>query len=210
MLNYSKHLLIYMILEYQMTSEIITKKCKKCHTIKDVSEFSFANILKNLYQTWCKECMREYYAKNKEKIKKDSDEYYKKNKHKIKEYYKIYGVKYRGIDKNKDNKKKYQQRWNSTEVGIISKCNRNHKRRDFKIKNNDGTLPINTNYPLSKELENLLVKQNHKCAYCGSSLVKYKHLDHIIPLSKGGNHSIKNVEWLCPSCNFKKGSRLPE
>lgn len=36
------------------------------------------------------------------------------------------------------------------------------------------------------------------------------HVDHIIPLAKGGEHSYKNVQLAHPSCNLTKGDKLPE
>jgi 5-methylcytosine-specific restriction endonuclease McrA len=35
------------------------------------------------------------------------------------------------------------------------------------------------------------------------------HLDHVIPLSKGGQHSYDNVQVSHPSCNQRKSSKLP-
>ena len=55
--------------------------------------------------------------------------------------------------------------------------------------------------------------QNNKCYYCDNELdfnTKNKvHLDHYIPLSKGGTHSIKNVVWSCSECNRQKNAKMP-
>lgn len=55
--------------------------------------------------------------------------------------------------------------------------------------------------------ERLLARHGHKCAYCGCSGVQLTQ-DHIVPLSKGGRHSIGNLLPACQSCNSSKGSRL--
>lgn len=34
-------------------------------------------------------------------------------------------------------------------------------------------------------------------------------VDHIIPLSAGGEHSYANVQCLCRACNMQKGNRIP-
>jgi 5-methylcytosine-specific restriction endonuclease McrA len=45
-----------------------------------------------------------------------------------------------------------------------------------------------------------------KCAYCGSS--DNLEIDHIIPLSRGGTHSIGNITKACRQCNASKSDRL--
>ena len=43
------------------------------------------------------------------------------------------------------------------------------------------------------------------CYYCGRSVsTKGIHLDHIVPLSKGGAHSVENLCVACPHCNCSK------
>ena len=37
---------------------------------------------------------------------------------------------------------------------------------------------------------------------------EYKHLDHVIPLSRGGLHALPNLRPACQSCNLRKGNKL--
>lgn len=45
------------------------------------------------------------------------------------------------------------------------------------------------------------------CAVCGQAGGPI-HIDHIIPLARGGRHSIGNLQPLCPGCNLSKGPKL--
>lgn len=53
--------------------------------------------------------------------------------------------------------------------------------------------------------ETLWKRQNGKCANCGIDIkLEEATLDHIIPRSKGGGNSLKNLEVLCQPCNYEK------
>jgi 5-methylcytosine-specific restriction endonuclease McrA len=43
------------------------------------------------------------------------------------------------------------------------------------------------------------------CAYCGSAS---EHLDHVIPLSRGGEHRIGNLVGACAKCNLSKNDKF--
>jgi hypothetical protein len=45
-----------------------------------------------------------------------------------------------------------------------------------------------------------------KCVRCGSR--ENLEYDHIVPVSKGGSNTVRNVELLCESCNRQKGNRI--
>jgi len=45
-----------------------------------------------------------------------------------------------------------------------------------------------------------------KCVKCGSR--KNLEYDHIIPLSKGGSNTVRNIELLCEKCNRKKRDNI--
>ena len=73
----------------------------------------------------------------------------------------------------------------------------------------DGTLPI-TYSKNTLILQSLLEKQFYQCNNCFCDLTENNmELDHHIPLSKGGLHSIKNVVWLCHDCNNHKSDKIP-
>jgi hypothetical protein len=45
-----------------------------------------------------------------------------------------------------------------------------------------------------------------KCARCGSR--EKLEYDHIVPVSKGGSNTARNIELLCESCNRKKSNHI--
>lgn len=53
------------------------------------------------------------------------------------------------------------------------------------------------------EIERL---QKGKCWWCGKD--SKLDMDHLIPITKGGLHTFKNIVGSCRSCNSKKGAKL--
>lgn len=53
----------------------------------------------------------------------------------------------------------------------------------------------------------LMVRQGYRCACgCGASVLYVYHLDHRIPLKRGGRHVFSNLQLLSPPCNLRKGA----
>lgn len=74
------------------------------------------------------------------------------------------------------------------------------KRQELIDKTCDGTLDKKTVGNLFGSFRN--------CPCCGVNMKRNdKHLDHIIPLSKGGKHSVSNAMILCSDCNLKKSNK---
>ncbi len=48
-------------------------------------------------------------------------------------------------------------------------------------------------------------RDGHRCLKCGSN--RRLSLDHITPVTSGGDNSVDNLQTLCLPCNLKKGSR---
>jgi len=64
---------------------------------------------------------------------------------------------------------------------------------------------------LSQGLMSKLMKlQKSKCACCRISLTNTKiHLDHIMPIALGGEHTDFNIQLLCQTCNQQKHAKHP-
>lgn len=58
--------------------------------------------------------------------------------------------------------------------------------------------------------DNIFFRDNHTCQYCGQHFhPRDLTLDHVMPVSRGGPKSWKNLVTACHKCNHKKGSRTP-
>ncbi len=174
-----------------------------------------------------KERIKKYRKNNKEKNKIYLKKYYEDNKEKIKEYAKEYSKEYRENNKDivkeynkeyyeynkekiKEYRKEYQKKYLQTENGkMVARRGRN-KRRWNKRQTNDGSIPMVIKHPYTKELIDLLKRQNYKCYLCECDITKNKHWDHWIPISKGGDDTLANGVWLCPTCNMRKGATMPD
>jgi 5-methylcytosine-specific restriction endonuclease McrA len=51
--------------------------------------------------------------------------------------------------------------------------------------------------------------QRAKCYWCGINVGNVYHVDHVIPLSRGGSNGPENIVIACPHCNLSKSNRLP-
>jgi len=50
-----------------------------------------------------------------------------------------------------------------------------------------------------------------RCTYCGKyPKVGERHVDHVIPLARGGAHSAENLRIACACCNLRKRTKTAE
>jgi len=96
------------------------------------------------------------------------------------------------------NKKEITKRWQ-----------RNNKERYYFLLRRRGYLKKNAEGSHTfKEWEQLKRVCHYQCVCCEKKEPKIKLTeDHIIPLSKGGNNYIANIQPLCHSCNSKKNNK---
>lgn len=183
------------------------KTCTKCKEVKTVDCFSKQTARKDGLQARCKKCCKKLGAKyrldNPEKELQRSARYRLDNAESAKESQK----KYR--ESNPEKRRCAVSKWekNNKAKILITKqkyresnpekfrdyCN---SRRAKKLSN--GVFKIAT-----KELKKLY---ESPCLYCGS--IESIQADHVVPIARGGTHSIGNLVPACARCNQSKGSKL--
>ena len=52
-------------------------------------------------------------------------------------------------------------------------------------------------------------RQRGRCYWCSEKVGRDFHVDHFVPLSKGGSNGPENVVIACPPCNLRKNNLLP-
>jgi 5-methylcytosine-specific restriction endonuclease McrA len=96
----------------------------------------------------------------------------------------------------------------STRIWCSDMCNTRHKKDTRRAKESIGKVNFTA----------ICDRQGYRCKYCGRHMVApYEHgnklsltKDHVVPLSKGGNHEESNIVACCLECNSSKSSRMLE
>lgn len=144
---------------------------------------------------------KEYRQENLEHLKNVARQYRLANKDKKSQADKLYAQQNPQV--NREASRRYRTN-NPERAKAAGKKWRAANKEHFRLKSHERRVKIKSvSYLVSvKDVKRLLAKP---CLYCGN---KSEHIDHIIPLSRGGKHSIGNLTGACSSCNLSKGSQF--
>ena len=66
-------------------------------------------------------------------------------------------------------------------------------------------VPFRRRAPLNRR--GIFARDAHRCQYCGLAA---ESIDHVVPRSKGGEHTWENLVAACRACNHRKAGRTPQ
>lgn len=202
-----------------MEEKIKEKICSACHELKPLTEFHRSKAKKFGRNNICKKCAskyaKQYHLTNRESEQKRHKEYYHNHKEQKCVYNKIYNKKYRLNHKKELNAKRRQYRechkrdrreesrkYRQSEKGKFIRTI-GHRRRCAKMAASVSDLT-------SEQWARILKNQKYRCNICHKKFAVKRPatMDHIIPLSKGGDFTSSNVQALCLSCNSSKNAKV--
>ncbi len=189
----------------------LTKRCSKCGAMKTPDHFHNRKLKSGVLSptSWCKECAG---AKSLEGLnaKYRDDEKWREEK----------------LARDRENGQRKRDAYRAANPRVLlseeEKLRRNRacwRRYASRPETREKARHICRNYRALKKVralgqvitkqdwQGVLEKHDHRCAYCK---VQTKHLeqDHVVPLSRGGTHTIDNLAPACRACNTSKNNRL--
>lgn len=157
---------------------------------------------------------RRYYAENRARIlarnrerRKSDPEFRKKELEATKRWRKknpekVRSTSHRWTSADPKQDRERVRRWRAANPQKLRDANHRRRARKFSAYVADVT---------QSDVSRMLSAQGGMCVApgCGRDIRGAFHVDHIIPLARGGTHEPANVQLLCPTCNCAKRAKLP-
>ena len=199
------------------------KVCSRCGELKPANS-AYYGASRGKLRTYCRQCAsdynRAYYDKNADAMRARSRKYHQEHDTENREKKRAYDREY---SRNNAAKKRqyaarfraerpeYMVKWRSINAERLREWRRSpdgkaagsaiaHRRRARKLEAGGSFT--------AADIEAIRVAQGNRCYLCGKKLKKY-HVDHFIPLAKGGTNDPGNLRLACPKCNQSKNAKHP-
>lgn len=161
------------------------KTCSKCKAEKSVDDFGKDSRASDGKRTDCKKCVSDYNAA-------------RRATHPIpKEYFREYRARHPEVTKAA------QAQWKERNPELAKEVSRRDRHRRRAIQHGVDAEIVNRQVVWERD--------QGVCHICDEPVsFDEMHLDHVVPLSRGGAHAYDNVASAHPACNMRKGSKLIE
>lgn len=195
-----------------MAAQDHIKICNICGTAKPANQFSKKADSKDGLHPNCKECSRLITKAWREKNAERAAESCLKWREAHREYLREKALEH--YRQNKEKRLVSMRQWQRENRSKIMET-----RRVYVSANKEAIAAGKRLYKARKrnaegkhtgeDVKRLMVLQRKRCANCGTDISSDYHVDHVIPLSKGGGNGADNIQLLCPTCNIRKKDKDP-
>lgn len=180
------------------------KVCTKCEQYLPINNFCKDKGNKCGYNYYCKKCVKDYQVTNRDKLLVGKKEYYQKNKLKIREKTSKYYIDHKKhlLELSADNREKHKNNPEFTEIPQLWYFKRIRKNSNLR-----KDCVFNITYQQLIEFSKCM-----ECCFCGTKLLFTKTVEQSagnqnasldrIDSSKG--YETGNIQWLCWRCNNHK------
>lgn len=183
-----------------------TKRCSKCGEVKSRSEsFSRRARSSDGYQSSCKQCDAAFYAAFRAANPDRTRAYSAAWRPKLDpERTRAYDREYQAVNAERiaENRTVWRAK-NAARIEAQLAAGRARK-RGARIGDRAAYIAF---------VKHVRSAASIPCHWCGTATkrgARRRHLDHIIPLAKGGADSVDNLCVSCQRCNCAKGAKMPE
>jgi len=193
-------------------------KCTCCGLYQSLDNFPRDKHYASGYKARCKICLNkirkerryDYKYEHSPKGIANTIKYRSSDKGKLNKA--NYGKKWSAIPENREKMREYQLKANKTLLRKLSQKryyetqNGRAKKREKDIRYKSKRRGSIINDFSNAQWLTQIKLQNGRCFYCKNKIDLT--IDHIIPVSKGGEHTQSNIVAACKSCNSRKGNKI--
>lgn len=194
-----------------------TKTCTRCHETKSIDSFNRDKTRSDGRFPHCRSCVKAYkaayYRENSDRVKARVSEYRAANPEKRTE------IRRRWLANNEEKNRQYQREWMRQYRADNPLSHRRWKKNPVDLRqwraNNPEKVILQKQRRRIRELgtESYQIRSTdiarllrRSCIYCDSK--SNIQIDHVVPLAKGGRHSIGNLAPACKPCNVRKSAKF--
>lgn len=197
-----------------------SKPCSACSTVKLLSEFWKQSSGPLGYNSRCKSCMRSDRAIRAEELRTGFHNYYVLNKERIgarNRKYKCDNAERLKASRRTESYKNMKSAWDRASYARHADA-RKRRTRNYALANTEKARAWRRDYKAKKRsafVESVMAEIVYDrdlglCQICGLPVEAGEfHLDHRVPISRGGEHSYANCQTSHAVCNIRKSDRLP-
>lgn len=174
------------------------KKCTRCERVQPLTDFYKDKRATDGRTSDCKACRKTDYEANREQRLAYAKDHHEKNRDKILDYQRAYA------EARREEKNAKQRAYHKANPQVAREAAMRRRARKAAADIYDPSLHWTT----------VAARDGMNCHYCGVLTVPksddrklWPTVDHIIPITRGGDHSMANSVLACQSCNARKGNR---